>query len=165
MFKRVRILVVDDDESVRKVLKTVLEEKGYTIDTAKNGGEAVEKATEKSYNLALIDIRLPDMKGTELLTKIKDTTPKMRKIMITGYPSLQNAVEALNKGADAYVMKPFDMTEVLKTTKEQIRKQTEEKRYSQQKVAEFIETRAKELTKEETNLHCTNNNVNSVCHD
>ncbi|MGQ9642004.1 MAG: response regulator [Candidatus Bathycorpusculaceae bacterium] len=66
-----------------------------------------KKTNEKFYNLALIDIRLSDMEGTELLTKIKDTLPKMRKIIITRYPSLQNAIEALNKGADAYVLKPL----------------------------------------------------------
>jgi len=148
MCESVRILVVDDDDSIRKVLKTILKRRGYAVDTAKNGEEALEKTAEKFYNLAFIDIRLPDVEGTELLTKIKDTTPKMRKIIITGYPTLQNAVEALNKGADAYVMKPFNVTEVLRIIKEQIRKQEEEKRYSQQKVTEFIETRVKELTED-----------------
>jgi len=145
-----RILIVDDDESIRKVLATILEDKGYATDTAKNGKEAIKKSSEKLYNLALIDIRLPDMEGIELLTKIKDTIPKMRKIIITGYPSLQNAVEALNKGADAYIMKPFDMDKVLKTIKEQLKKQEQEKKYSQEKVKEFIETRVKELEKEKT---------------
>jgi len=98
----------------------------------------------------LIDIRLPDIQGVELLSKIRDTTPKMRKIIITGYPSLQNAVEALNRGADAYVMKPFEMEKILKTIKEQLRKQREEKRYCQEKVKDFIETRVKELKKEKT---------------
>ncbi|MEM3608819.1 MAG: response regulator [Candidatus Bathyarchaeia archaeon] len=148
MGKTARILVVDDDESIRKVLKTILEEEGYTVDTAKNGKEAIQKTSEKFYNLALIDIRLPDIDGTELLTKIKDTVPKMRKIIITGYPTLQNAIEALNKGADAYVLKPFDMDDILKTIKGQLKKQEEERKYSQEKVTEFIETKIKELEKE-----------------
>jgi len=148
-----RILIVDDDESIRKVLATILEDKGYATDTAKNGKEAIQKSSEKLYNLALIDIRLPDMEGIELLTKIKDTTPKMRKIIITGYPSLQNAVAALNKGADAYIMKPFDMDTVLKTIKEQLKQQEEEKKYSQEKVTQFIETRVKELEEEKAPTH------------
>ncbi|MDH5390989.1 MAG: response regulator, partial [Candidatus Bathyarchaeota archaeon] len=115
MGERARILVVDDDESVRKVLATILEEEGYAVDTAKNGREAIKKSKVKFYNLALIDIRLTDMEGTKLLTKVKDTTPKMRKIIITGYPSLQNAIEAVNRGADAYVLKPFDIDKVLET--------------------------------------------------
>ncbi len=150
MGESTRILVVDDDESIRKVLLTILEEEGYSVDTAKNGREAISKSNRKFYNLALIDIRLPDIQGIELLSKIRDTTPKMRKIIITGYPSLQNAVEALNRGADAYVMKPFEMEKVLKTIKDQLRKQQEERVYSQEKVKDFIETRVKELEKEKT---------------
>ena len=148
MVENARILVVDDDENIRKVLKTILEEEGYIVDEAENAKRAIEKSRRKVYNLALIDIRLPDMEGIELLTKMKDTVPKMRKIIITGYPTLQNAIEAVNRGADAYILKPFDMEKVLATIKEQLRKYEEEKRYSQEKVAEFIETRVKELEAE-----------------
>ena len=130
-----------------------MEEEGYAVDTAKNGREAIKKSKVKFYNLALIDIRLTDMEGTKLLTRVKDTMPKMRKIIITGYPSLQNAIEAVNRGADAYVLKPFDMEKVLETIKDQLKKQEEEKRYTQKKVGEFIETRVKELEKEKTITH------------
>ncbi len=149
MAERARILVVDDDESVRKVLATSLAEE-YIVDTVENGKEAIEKSNTKIYNLALIDIRLPDMKGIELLTKMKDTTPKMRKIIITGYPKLQNAIEALNRGADIYILKPFHMGKVLETIKEQLREQQKERKYSQKKVAEFIKTRVREVEKERT---------------
>jgi DNA-binding NtrC family response regulator len=145
MAESARILIVDDDESIRKVLKTILEEEGYRIDTAANGKEAIRKSYKKFYNLALIDIRLPDMEGTKLLKRIKETMPKMRKIILTGYPSIQNAIEAVNQGADGYIVKPFDMDKVLTTIKEQLKKQEEEKKYSQKKVTEFIETRVKEL--------------------
>ena len=140
-----RILVVDDDENIRKVLTKILEDEGYTVESVGTAKEAIEITKRKFYNLALIDIRLPDMEGVKLLTKIRDTTPKMRKIIITGYPTLRNAIEAVNKGADAYIAKPFDMDKALNVIKEQLRKQLEEKRYSQEKVAEFIETRVKEL--------------------
>ncbi|MEM4700959.1 MAG: response regulator [Candidatus Bathyarchaeia archaeon] len=150
MVENARILIVDDDENIRKVLTTILEEEGYTVDEAENAKKAIDKTKRNVYNLALIDIRLPDMEGIELLTKMKDTVPKMRKIIITGYPTLQNAIEAVNRGADAYILKPFDMDKVLATIKDQLRKQEEEKRYSQEKVAEFIETRVKELEAEKT---------------
>jgi DNA-binding NtrC family response regulator len=140
-----RILIVDDDESIRTVLSTILSDEGYSVDMARTGKEAVKKSNTKLYNLALIDIRLPDTEGTTLLTRIKKTSPRMRKIIITGYPSLQNAVGALNNGADAYVMKPFDMRKVLATIEEQLEKQEEEMMFSREKVAEFIETRVKEL--------------------
>jgi len=139
---------VDDDENIRKVLAMILEDEGYKVDQAETAKQAIEKTRKNFYNLALIDIRLPDMEGIELLTKMKDTVPRMRKIIITGYPTLQNAIEAVNRGADAYILKPFDVNKVLATIKEQLRKQEEERRYSQEKVAEFIETRVRELEAE-----------------
>jgi len=155
MDKLARIIVVDDDESIRKVLATIFEENGYTVDTAENGKQAIEKTEKNFYNLGLFDIRLPDIEGTELMAKVKDTTPRMRKIIVTGYPSLPNAVEALNKGADAYILKPFDMDRVLQTIKEQLKNQEEEKKYGQEKVTEFIETRVKEVEEEKPTTHKT----------
>jgi DNA-binding NtrC family response regulator len=140
-----RIIIIDDDESIRQVLKTILEEEGYVVDTADTGKEAVLKTSEKAYNLALIDIRLPDIEGIDLILKIKDTTPRMRKIIVTGYPTIQNAMEAVDRQADAFILKPFDVERVLQTIREQLMKQDEEKQFSQEKVTAFIETRAKEL--------------------
>ena len=145
MDQATRILIVDDDENIRKVLVAILEDEGYSVESVGTAREGIEKTKRKFYNIALIDIRLPDMEGIELLTKIRDTTPRIRKIIITGYPTLQNAVDAVNKGADAYLLKPFDVEKVLETIKLQLKKQQEEKQYSQGKVAEFIETRVKEL--------------------
>jgi len=153
MGETARILIIDDDENIRKVLVTILEDEGYSVESVDTARKAIEKTKRNFYNLALIDVRLPDMEGIELLTKMKDTTPKMRKIIITGYPTLQNAVEAVNKGADAYVMKPFDVEKVLRQIKEQLKKQEEEKRYSQDKVAEFIEARVRELDVEKEATH------------
>jgi DNA-binding NtrC family response regulator len=148
-----RILVVDDDENIRKVLMAILEDKGYNIEAVGTAREAIKRTEKRFYNLALIDIRLPDMEGIDLLTKIRDTTPRMRKIIITGYPTLQNAVDAVNKGADAYIMKPFDVEKVLSTINEQLRKQDQENKYSQDKVAEFIQTRVRELDLEKEAVH------------
>jgi DNA-binding NtrC family response regulator len=142
-----RILIVDDDEGVRGVLTEILEGEGYFVDSVGAGVEAVRKTEEKFYNLALIDIRLPDMEGVELLTKIKETKPKMRKVIITGYPTLQNAVEALNKGADAYIMKPLNMDKMLATIKEQLEKQREEQEMTEKQLVTYIETRAKQIEK------------------
>ena len=146
-----RILIIEDDKIVLGNFKDILELEGYSVDTAENGKEAIEKSNANFYNLALIDIRLPDMDGTQLLTKMRDTVPRMVKIIVTGYPSLENAKEAVNKGADAYVVKPIlNIEEFLNTLKEHLKKQKEAQRYSEEKVAEYIETRAKEQeTKEE----------------
>src|SRR3989304_4804261 len=145
MAEPARILIIDDDESIRKTLAIILEEKGYVVDTAQNGREAIEKSYANFYNLALIDIPLPDTEGTKLLSQLRETTPKMVKIIATGYPSLQNALEAVNKGADGYILKPFNMDHVLQTIEEHLRKQQEARKYSEEKVKEFIETRAQEL--------------------
>jgi len=145
MTDRAKILIIDDDASVRKVLAMALEDDGYIVDTAENGGEAIRKSNANFYNLALIDIRLPDMEGTRLLKEMKDTVPKMAKIIVTGYPGLQNAVEAVNKGADGYIVKPFKMEDLLKTVREHLKKQEEAKKYGEEKIKEFIETRATEL--------------------
>jgi DNA-binding NtrC family response regulator len=145
MDERARILVVDDDESIRKAISTILEEKGYEVDTAESGREAIEKTHDGFYNLALIDIRLPDMDGTELLLRMKETTPRMVKIIVTGFPSLQNAMDAVNRNADAYVIKPVRIDDLLETIRVHLEKQRHAKRYSEDKIAEFIETRVKEL--------------------
>lgn len=145
MDEKPRILVVDDDASIRRVLKAILEEKGYVVDTASNGKEAAKKCKNRFYNLALVDIRLPDIEGTKLLDKLAVNVPKMRKVIITGYPSLQNAVEAVNKGADAYIIKPLNMDKTLATIEEQLKKQREEEKMTEEKLVEFIETRIKKL--------------------
>jgi DNA-binding NtrC family response regulator len=130
------------------VLLTILEDEGYQVESVGTAEEAIEKTEKKFYNVALIDVRLPDMEGIELLTRMKHTTPRIRKIIITGYPTLQNAVAAVNRGADAYIMKPFNVDNVIETIEKQLKRQDEEKKYSQDKVAEFIQTRVKELENE-----------------
>jgi two-component system response regulator AtoC len=143
-----RILIVDDDESIRKILSAILEDEGYVVETAENGREAIDKSNEKIYNLALIDVRLPDIEGVVLLAKLRETMPRMRKIIITGFPTVQNAIEAVNNKADAYMLKPFEFGKILETIKEQLKKQLEEKEYNQNKITEFIETRVRELEME-----------------
>jgi DNA-binding NtrC family response regulator len=107
-------LVVDDDAEVRKTLSSVLLNEGYLVETVENGRQAI-KASEKEYfDVALIDIELPDMDGTELLLRLKDKHPRMVKIIITGFPSLENTVKAVNEGADGYILKPFSIPELLK---------------------------------------------------
>ena len=120
---RPTILIVDDQESISKSLKITMEREGYAVDVASNGREGVEKAKMRSYNIALIDRRLPDMDGTELLTAIRETTPKMVKIIMTGYPSPESVAEAARNGADEYIVKLFNVEDFLKTIKEYLKKQ------------------------------------------
>ena len=150
MERKGNILIVDDDPSIRKVMAAILEEKGYKVDTAETGKIAIQKTKTKFYNLALLDIRLPDMEGTELLTQMKQTTPPMIKIMVTGYPSLQNAVEALNRGANAFIIKPLNIDQALGIIEKLLEKQRESLTMTQDRIADFIETRAKQLEQEAT---------------
>jgi DNA-binding NtrC family response regulator len=145
-----RILVTDDDENIRKVVSAILRDNGYEVDTAETGTEAIEKTKNAHFDLMLVDIKLPDMEGTELLTKVHDTVPRIRKIIVTGYPTLQNAMVSVNKGADGYVMKPFDVEKLLEVIKEQLDKQQQERKFSEERVAEFIQTRIQELNTQET---------------
>lgn len=140
-----RILIVEDDENIRKTMKNILQQKGYETDTAKSGKEAEQKAKTNFYNLALLDIKLPDMEGTQLLAKLHKNKPKMMKIMVTGYPSLENAMEALNQGADAYVTKPVKPAKLLDLIKEKLEKQNQAEKITENKVTDWIKTRARQL--------------------
>jgi len=145
MEKKGNILIVDDDSSIRKVLTAILEEKGYSVESVDTGEKAIRKSQTKSFNLALIDIRLPDMEGVQLLTRMKPTVPEMAKVIVTGYPSLQNAVEALNRGADAYIIKPLDIDHALSVIENLLQRQRESLKMTQEKIVEFIDTRVKQL--------------------
>jgi DNA-binding NtrC family response regulator len=111
--QRKTILVVDDDKQILESLKTILESEGYTVETAETGEEAIKRNKTDFFDMALLDIRLTGMQGTDLLTALHKEFPKMVKIMMTGYPSLENAVASLKLGADAYVMKPINPEKLL----------------------------------------------------
>ncbi len=145
MSSKPTILVIDDDENVRYIMKINLVKAGYDVEQAENGAEAIEKTKKKHYNLSLIDIKLPDMEGTELLRILHEDFPKMIKIIVTGFPTMENAVRALNEGADGFILKPVDIDKLLSMVKKHLEKQLEDQKYSIEKVEEFIETRVREL--------------------
>jgi len=149
MSQSARILVIDDEETIRKTLSLILSHAGYVVDTAENGKQAIEKAEANFYNLALVDVRLPDMDGTELLIAMRETTPKMVKIILTGYPGLQNAVKAINNGVDYYLIKPANTDELLRVIKESLNIQAHEAETDEKKIVQFVETRLKKLESEE----------------
>ncbi|HSV49853.1 MAG TPA: response regulator [Candidatus Acidoferrales bacterium] len=107
------ILLVDDDRSILRTLKRVLERSGYDTDTVETASEALEKLRSRHYDLAIIDVILPDMKGTELLAIAKDELKMTIKFIITGYPSAEAGAKARDYGADAFILKPVKMNELL----------------------------------------------------
>ena len=119
------ILVVDDDKSILRTFTRILQKSGYEIETAETGKEAMEKAENSHYDLALVDIRLPDMDGTDLLAKLKKQLQHTVKIMITGFPSLETGVKALDEGADAYLVKPVKPQELLVLLEEKLKNREE----------------------------------------
>jgi DNA-binding response OmpR family regulator len=115
------ILVIDDDKSILRTFARILQKAGYYVDAAETGKEAIAKAEKCHYDLALVDIRLPDMDGTDLLANLPDTMHKTVKIMITGFPSVETGVKALDEGADAYLVKPVKPDELLMLIEEKLK--------------------------------------------
>jgi len=142
---RERLLIVDDDDAILRSLSRILKLKGYDVDTARTGSEAIEKSKTNFYNLALLDIKLPDMEGTELLKRMHETYPKMIKIMITGYPDLKNAVESLNAGADAYLIKPVSVQKLIGVVRQKLAEQRDAEMMTEEKVKKWIETRVRKI--------------------
>src|SRR5207245_10920418 len=95
------ILIVDDDRGILKSFKDILDPEGYSVDTAETALEAVEKCKARPYNLAIIDIKLRDVDGTDLLARVHEILPRASEIMITGSHALENAVDSLNFMAKA----------------------------------------------------------------
>ncbi len=115
-----RILIVDDDRIILSILTKFLEKAGYQTDVAETSREALEKVKNQYYDVAIMDIKLPDMEGTDLLLIMNRTSPRTTKIMMTGFASKENRERSLNRGADAYLVKPIAPQQLLSTIKEKL---------------------------------------------
>lgn len=140
-----RILVIDDDPDIREGFSEILKSSGYEVDAVETATEGIKKSEEKAYHIAFIDIVLPDMSGLEILKRLKEGIPKTRKVIITGFATLENAVEALNLGANAYLIKPVKPEEIIKITEKMMKEIEEEITMTQDKIIKFIEARVKML--------------------
>jgi len=117
-----KILIVEDEVITAISLQHLLEHWGCgKCEKVSSGKEAIEKAETQNYDLALVDVRLPDMDGTDLLAKLKEPLRKTIKIMITGFPSLESGIKALDEGADAYLVKPVKPEELLMLIEEKMK--------------------------------------------
>lgn len=104
-----RILVADDEESIRWVLSKALSKKGYKIDLASDGHEALEKFRLNRYDLAILDIKMPGISGLDLLSRLQEKGSQTLIVIMTAESSMKNAVEAMKRGAYDYITKPFDL--------------------------------------------------------
>ncbi|MDD2891067.1 MAG: response regulator [bacterium] len=117
------ILVVDDEPEICKTLKILFEKKWYEVSYALTGEEAIKKIKERKFNVALLDINLPDIEGTELISVFKRIYSQMEIVIITGHSTTNNAIRALNNGASYYFEKPFKLKEVLTKVHELVERQ------------------------------------------
>jgi two-component system nitrogen regulation response regulator GlnG len=108
-----KVLVAEDEESLRFVLKKALEDEGYWVQTMANGSAACESLTETNFDVALLDIKLPDVDGLTVLKNIKEAGVDTAMILMTAQNTMRNAIGAMKNGAFDYITKPFDLDEVM----------------------------------------------------
>ncbi len=114
-----RILAVDDDVNILRVFRRILEKEGYTVETAETGKDALKKIKKTKFDVCLVDVRLPDMDGTELLLKIPND-PKTIKIIVTGFSTNEAGKKAADYGADDFLVKPVRAEEIIATVREKL---------------------------------------------
>ncbi|MCU0411927.1 MAG: response regulator [Bacteroidetes bacterium] len=110
-----RILVVDDEEALRIVLSAELDGEGYQVSSAGDGQEAINILGTKEFDLILLDIKMPNVDGFEVLKYSKEHCPKTKVVMLTGFADLKNAIESKKLGAEDFVSKPYDLVDLLTT--------------------------------------------------
>jgi DNA-binding NtrC family response regulator len=113
--KKSSILVVDDEDALRTVLSSELMNEGYEVRSASDGDEAITEIQKSPFDLVLLDIKMPRMNGFEVLKFIKESHPKAKVVMLTGFADLKNAIESKKLGADDFVSKPYDLVDLLTT--------------------------------------------------
>lgn len=115
-----KILIVDDQYGIRVLLQEVLQKEGYNIFQAANGHQALAITREEDPDLVLLDMKIPDMDGIEILKELKKFNPKIRVIILTAYGEMDLIETALNLGALAHFQKPFDITQIRDVAKQYI---------------------------------------------
>src|SRR5205823_5246074 len=108
-----RILVVDDEKVIREILSDFLTMEGYVVRTVEDGVEALKELTKRSYNLVISDLKMPNMGGLELIEKITEQQIPVLTVIMTGFGTVETAIEAMKKGAYDYILKPFKVEEVV----------------------------------------------------
>jgi len=111
--ERPEILVVDDEPIIRDVLTDLLTSQGYAVDTAENGSVALQKITERRYNLVLTDLKMPVMGGADMLAALAGRQLKVMVIIMTAFATVETAIQTMKNGAYDYIMKPFKIDELL----------------------------------------------------
>lgn len=142
-----RILIVDDEEVICNVLDRRLTKEGYSCTTANNGKEALNHFYKNSFSLIISDMKMPEMTGIELLQKVKAIDPKMKMIMVTAYPDIDLAVNAMRLGAYDFIIKPADLDLIVMSVKKALesRRLEEEIEAYHNRMEELVEERTAKL--------------------
>mgnify|MGYP005835897833 CR=1 FL=1 len=109
----VKILVVDDDNDLRATIADALSSSGFLVEEAPNGSEAIDKIRSSQYDIAIVDMVMPRLTGLDVLSEIKKISPWTKVIFVTAFATIDNAVEAMKRGASDYIKKPFRLWELL----------------------------------------------------
>lgn len=112
-----KILIIDDERSIRNSLKEILADEGYEVDVAENGAQGCEMADKEKYNIIFCDIKMPEMDGMEVLDKLTESGIESAVVMISGHGDIDTAVECIKKGAFDFIQKPLDLNRILITIK------------------------------------------------
>ena len=142
------ILVIDDEESLRHTLSRILVHEGFNITTAADGFEALRRFSNKSFDLVILDLRLPDMDGIQVLREIRKIQPQLPVILLTGHGTMSSALEAIHLEATDFLLKPVKPDDLVKRTKEILHRQTVVRR--KREIQAQIDTLQEELHRLET---------------
>jgi DNA-binding NtrC family response regulator len=120
------ILIIDDDKFILDVFSRILKNQGYNVDTAETGQKALEKLKTKKFDLAIIDMILPDTNGTSLIPKMNEIQPEIKKIVLTGYPSAADSNKTKKQGVNAYLIKPVKSEKIIETITKSLKQQKQQ---------------------------------------
>ncbi len=142
-----RVLVVDDEKVIREILSDFLSMEGFVVKTVEDGIEALSELEQRSYNLVITDLKMPRMGGIELLEQINQRQQSLLTVIMTGFGTIETAIEAMKKGAYDYILKPFKVEEVIHIVQRGLEKQRLQRENIQLREALSIYTMSETLTK------------------
>ena len=122
-----KLLIADDDDEIRELLEFDLSKSGYTTDTAIDGEQALQKALSSNYDLILLDVMMPKMNGFDVCKNIRISKPDIPILMLTAKGTINDKTQGFDSGADDYIVKPFDIQEVLLRVRALVRRSTSQK--------------------------------------
>jgi len=128
MAEKSKVIIIDDQTSVIESFREILKIKDYEVEGFTTGKEAIESIKSRKYDMAFVDLRMPEMDGIEVLKKIKEVDPAIEVIIVTAYASEESFANAITLGAMEYLRKPFLMGEVYALAERALRKRREKKK-------------------------------------